>query len=134
NWAISEFPANNVTLDLNNQVDANVEGGISLVIDDGVAENGLGLTSGAQFVWFNRFTPNAADFPFTLNEVEVLFRSQDGVNIGEAIDIYIYQDADGNPANGATHVASLTGQTIQALDTFSVYPINAALTGPGDVL
>ncbi|MEI2688247.1 MAG: hypothetical protein V9H69_00470 [Anaerolineae bacterium] len=24
-----------------------------------------------------------------------------GVNVGELVDIYLYEDADGNPANGA---------------------------------
>jgi hypothetical protein len=111
-------------------------GAVPLILDDGVAENAIGLTAGGQFVWLNRFTPSPADFPFDLTEISVLFRSGDGINVGELVDLYVYADADGNPANGATHVGSLTGQTVQALDAFSIYPLPAAITldGPGDVL
>jgi hypothetical protein len=109
-------------------------GAVSLVLDDGTPENAIGLTAGGQFIWLNRFTPAPSDYPFTLEQVEVMFRSLDGVNVGETVDIYVYSDADGNPANGATFVGSSTGVTVQVLDAFSVYPVSMNLTGPGDVL
>ncbi|MCI0396211.1 MAG: DUF11 domain-containing protein [Chloroflexi bacterium] len=111
------------------------EAPVNLVVDDGSAENAIGLTAGGQFIWLNRFTPAPADYPFCLNEIQVLFRSGDGINVSEVVDLYVYGDADGNPANGATHIASVTGVTVQALDVFSVYPTGGiAVSGPGDTL
>ena len=107
---------------------------VSLVVDDGTAEDGIGLTAGGEFIWLNRFTPDPTDFPFTLNEIQVMFTSTTSVTIGDAVDLYVYSDADGDPSNGATFVGSSTGQTIQALDTFSVYPVAIPLSIVGDVL
>jgi uncharacterized repeat protein (TIGR01451 family) len=109
---------------------------VALVLDDGAAENGIGLTAGGQFLWLNRFTPTPDSFPFTLTEVRILFRTSDFVNVGELVDVYIYQDADGDPANGAVHVASFNNLAVQALDSWSVYNLATPvfLTGPGDVL
>lgn len=107
---------------------------VTLQVDDGSAEDAVGLTGGGTFVWLNRFTPTVAQYPFTLNQVEVLFTSDGACAVGDAMDIYVYTDADGNPANGATPAGSITGQTVQALDTWSTYLANITLTGPGDVL
>lgn len=107
---------------------------LSFVLDDGTAEDGIGLTAGGEFLWINRFTPDPADFPFNLTEIQVLFTSTTSVNVGEQVDLYVYQDADGDPSNGADFVGSLTGQTVQVLDAFSVYPVNIPVSGPGDVL
>ena len=106
------------------------------ILDDGTAENGIGLTNGGQFLWFNRFTPAPADLPFDLDEVQVLFNSGTGTGVGDAVDIYIYTDADGNPANGATFVGSETGLTVQALDSFSTYALSPTIpiTVAGDLL
>ncbi|MGH2538358.1 MAG: DUF7507 domain-containing protein [Candidatus Promineifilaceae bacterium] len=110
------------------------EGGVNLVLDDGTAENSIGLTAGGEFIWLNRFTPAAAEFPFTLEEIQVLWTTDTGCAVGNVMDVYVYQDADNNPANGADFVGSATGQTIQVLDAFSVYPVSIAVSGPGDVL
>lgn len=113
---------------------------VDLVLDDGSRENSIGLTAGGQFIWLNRFTPAAGDFPFTLTEVQVLFGQAVGVNVGEIVDLYIYEDTDGdgNPGTNANFLGSYTGATVQAVDdmTWSVYtlPTPVALNGPGDVL
>jgi hypothetical protein len=62
-----------------------------------------------------------------------------GVGVGELIDIYVYQDADGNPNTGAEPVGSIKNAAIQAADglTFSSYTLDQPLrlAGPvGDVL
>ncbi|PDV97216.1 hypothetical protein A9Q02_04735 [Candidatus Chloroploca asiatica] len=113
---------------------ANAPGQVNLVLDDGTAENAVGHSQGGQFLWLNRFTPVETAYPLTLEQIQVLFRSENGPQIGDAVDLYVYEDADGDPSNGATHVASLTGQTVQSLDAFSTYPISVTLNGPGDVL
>jgi len=112
---------------------------ISLVIDDGSVEGAIGA-GGNQFVWFNRFTPNPNDYPFALTEVQVLFTSlqNSNVNVGDSVDLYIYEDTDGDsdPGTGAEHIASIKDVKIQALDAFSTYTIEnpILLQTPGDVL
>ncbi len=113
---------------------------VNLVLDDGTRENSIGLTAGGQFIWLNRFTPAPGDFPFTLTEVQVLFGQAVGVNVGELVDIYIYEDTDGdgNPGTGANFLGSILNAAVQATNdvTWSVYPMTTpiVLNGPGDVL
>ncbi|MBK6326847.1 MAG: S8 family serine peptidase [Chloroflexi bacterium] len=112
---------------------------ISLVLDDGAPEENFGAY-GRQFIWLNRFTPRSTDFPFSLTEVQVLFDNSafSGVNVGELVDIYVYEDADGNPNTGAHHVGTIKNAAVQAADgtTFSTYTFDQPiqLTEPGDVL
>lgn len=113
--------------------------GISLVVDDGGRENAIGLEDGGQFIWLNRFTPSGGEFPFTLNEIWILFGSGLGVSAGDDIDIYIYEDTDGDadPGTGAVLVGSHLNADVQAADdaAFSVYFISPiVLNGPGDVI
>ncbi len=112
---------------------------VSLVLDDGILEMSIGLNSGGQVVWLNRFTPDPSVFPFDLNEIRVLFSSGGGANIGELADIYIYEDTDGDgdPGTNAVFLSAVYDAAVQAVDgsTFSVYQIPPlTLNGPGDVL
>jgi uncharacterized repeat protein (TIGR01451 family) len=118
------------------------EGAIPLIVDDGSFENSIGLNSistANQFIWFNRFTPAPADFPFVLNQIQIIFgiTANSNVNVGDAIDLVVYQDADGDPSNGATWLATYN-VTVQAADgtTWSIYDLTSPLliNGPGDVL
>jgi hypothetical protein len=142
-WEIEQAPAS-VQLGLSTgggNVPAGVASPFSFVLDDGVGENAVGLTGGAQFLWFNRFTPKSYNFPITIDQVQLMFGypgSTGGINVGELVDIYLFEDADGNPANGATHRASLNDQAVQAVDgtTWSDYNLPAPVTfnGPGDII
>ncbi|HNS03001.1 MAG TPA: S8 family serine peptidase, partial [Anaerolineae bacterium] len=114
---------------------------VSLIVDDGTGENAIGLSNGGQFLWLNRFSPGASNFPLQLNQVDVMFGyagSTGNINVGELVDIYLYEDADGNPANGATFKGSLLNQAVEAVNgtTWSTFPLGSAVTfnGPGDVL
>src|SRR5690606_27971303 len=126
-WTIAE-DAQTVVVPMDLTLDATPMDGVSpysMILDGGVANNAIGV-GGAQFIWFNRFTPNSWNFPVTLDELQVMFGypgSTAGINTGELVDIYLYEDADGNPAHGATHRASLHDQEVQAVDgvTWSVY-------------
>ena len=111
-------------------------GAVTLSVDDGSAENGIGLTGGSQIIWFNRFTPAPATYPFSLTQIQALFRATDGIVAGQIVDFHVFTDADGNPANGAVLVGSLLNQAIPALETFQTYNLAAplVLSGPGDVL
>jgi len=116
---------------------------IDLVLDDGSVETNLGLTSGPtgvsyQFIWLNRFTPDPAAFPLTLQQIQVFFDAGgQGASPGDAIDLVVYRDADGNPANGATWLDTVN-TTVQAADgtNWSIYNLDPAVTisEPGDVL
>jgi len=114
-------------------------GDVSLVVDDGTRELSIGFEDGGQFLWLNRFTPLSEDFPFSLDEVQVLFGPGTGVNVGELFDIYFYEDTDGDgdPGTGSVHKGSFQNAAVQAVDdvSWSVYAIPPiAFYGPGDVL
>ncbi|MFZ2358384.1 MAG: S8 family serine peptidase [Anaerolineae bacterium] len=140
-WQIAEAPVA-MRIELTAEGMDAPEAPVSLIVDDGGGENAIGLTNGGQFLWLNRFTPGAGNFPLQLQQVDVMFGypagGAGGVNVGELVDIYLYEDADGNPANGATFKGSLLNQAVEAVNgtTFSTYPLPAPVTfnGPGDVL
>lgn len=131
--AINDIPYSPVAVNSNN------EAAVDLIIDDGTRENAVGLTTGGQFVWLNRFTPAPTDFPFTLQEVQILFGAGVGVNVGELVDIYLYEDTDGDgdPGTGANFLSKLNNAPVQFTDdvNFSKYTIPpTTFNGPGDVL
>ncbi|MBK8986571.1 MAG: S8 family serine peptidase [Chloroflexi bacterium] len=112
---------------------------IALTLDDGSPETSFGA-NGREFIWLNRFTPRQIDYPFALTTVQILFDATalTGVQVGELVDIYVYQDADGNPNSGAVHVGSIHNAPVQFANgtDFSTYQFDQPLrlTGPGDVL
>lgn len=110
---------------------------VQLVLDDDTAEATTGVigAGGArQFLWFNRF---ASPGGFYLEQIWVLFPTGANMSVGAAVDLVVYQDPDGNPANGATLLSTIPA-TIDVLDgvTFSVYDVVPPLAIPagGDVL
>lgn len=140
---IDALPAGLSTPESANQPVAS-DAAVSLVLDDGSPENFIGVTDTTyayQFIWLNRFTPEASEFPFTLDQIQVMFYDDVSgtynVNVGDAIDLLVYQDADGNPANGATLLATFH-DTVKVIDgsTWSVYNLSSPvlINGPGDVL
>lgn len=110
---------------------------VQLVLDDNGAEGSVGITQGAgarQFMWLNRFASPGA---FDLEQVWVLFPADPNLAAGLAVELVVYSDPDGDPANGASHLASVA-TTIQAADgvTFSIYDLAPPVAVPagGDVL
>ena len=107
-----------------------------LVIDDDSAEGAFGFLGGSarQFLWFNRF-----DDPgfIRLEEIWVLFPSGTDVIAGDAVQLVVFVDSDGDPTNGADLLGTYD-ETVQAADgnTFSVYTLPAGLlkSTPGDIL
>jgi hypothetical protein len=110
---------------------------ISLVLDDGSAEDAIGVGGTSSFIFFNRFTPDPSRFPFELTSYQVYFQSAPGVTVGDELNLFVYEDADSNPANGATLLLNYP-ITIKALDSWNEYvPVSAdplVIEGPGDLL
>jgi hypothetical protein len=110
---------------------------VQLVIDDDSAEAVFGLdgASARQFLWFNRFD-NPGSGGFRLEEIWVLFPAGGNVPVGGSIELVVLLDPDGDPANGATLLASYA-DVVQVADgnTFSIYTIpSLAINDPGDIL
>lgn len=101
-----------------------------------------GTLQGSTYVWLNRFTPSAADVPFTLERVQTLFRGTAATGrvcaaVGDRFDVYVYRDDDGDPSNGANLLAAVTDVAVSApLGTLQsiALPDGVRIEGPGDVL
>jgi uncharacterized repeat protein (TIGR01451 family) len=110
---------------------------VALVLDDGSRDNDIGIGGTWEFIWANRFTPAAADFPFMLNEVQIYFSSVGLVNVGDNIILAVYENTTGSvdPAPGSNLLATFPA-TVQAVDSWNVYTLATPvlLSGPGDVI
>jgi uncharacterized repeat protein (TIGR01451 family) len=111
---------------------------IPLVLDDGGMENQIGVNVGGatyQFMWFNRFSPAVASYPFQLDQVSIFWPAEGGAKVGDAIELVVFEDTDGDPTNGATLLGfyNVTVQIAGDWDDYSLTP-PIVLSGPGDVL
>ena len=110
---------------------------VELILDDGSRENGIGIGETWEFIFLNRFTPDPGAYPFTLDEIQVYFASQDQVWVGDRMDLVVYENTSGNtdPAVGAQFLARFPVE-VEALDAWNTYalPGGVVLDGPGDVL
>jgi len=108
---------------------------VELIIDDGSAEDAIGLTSGGEFIWVNRFTPAEDQFPFTLTRVETWWL--DNVNATDKFRIVIYQNTTGSsdPGSGAEFLYQ-QDVTATASETWVSYDLDEPVIfeGPGDVI
>ncbi len=110
---------------------------VELVLDDGTAEDAIGIGGTAEFIVVNRFTPAEDQFPFMLEQVDISFEASGEVVAGDAFRIVVYQNTTGSadPAPGSellyqqdAEVGNATGWNSYVLDE----PV--LLSGPGDVL
>lgn len=110
---------------------------VELILDDGSAENGIGIGGGREFIFLNRFTPAAAVYPFILNEIQVYFDSSGMVRAGDKMELVVFENTSGNtdPAVGANFLARFPVEieTLNAWNTYTL-PGGVVLDGPGDVL
>ena len=116
-----------------NAINAN----LVLTVDDGTAENNIGLGGTWEFIYLNRFTPDPSTFPLTLNEIHVYFETDGEAWVGDAISLVVYENTSGNadPAVGS-NLLYQQAATVTALDAWNVYTLDTpvVLNGPGDVL
>ena len=110
---------------------------VELILDDGTADNNIGIGGTWEFIWLNRFTPNPDAFPFNLNQIQIYFETSGMALVGHDIRLVVYENVTGNtdPALGSNFLYSWD-TTVQALDTWNMYdlPEPVELNGPGDVL
>lgn len=114
---------------------------VNLQVDVGRGSHVLGVGSGTPVIFLNRFTPAAADLPFTLDRVDVEFLGTldgggNGAVVGETFDVYVYQDDDEDPSNGATLLGSVKDVAVSVVDALQSVPVpdGIAVDGAGDVL
>lgn len=109
---------------------------VEFVLDDGTAQNALGLDSGMQFLWANQFTPAPGDSPLFMESIDIFFDSSSNVLPGDPIDFFVYHVPDGEPANGADLIHALPDQMVQDIGEWSSFYFTDPLLieDPGDVL
>ncbi|MBN8727281.1 MAG: S8 family serine peptidase [Xanthomonadales bacterium] len=108
-------------------------------LDDGSYESAIGWTDEDGNIeyaslWLNRFSPDASDFPLLLENVEVMWPSNNTGSItGKQVTILVYFDADGDgdPSNAEllTSVSGVAG----GIDTFQSFPVEVEVPSAGDV-
>lgn len=135
-WSIEEEPSSRpIALGLDGVSEPMAT--VSLILDDGTREADIGIGGNSQFIFLNRFTPSASDYPFTLNQIQVYFAAATLVSVGDNMLLVVYENTGGNsdPAVGSNLLASFP-VTINTLDAWNSYtlPTPVALNGPGDVL
>ena len=95
NWTLTEnAPTVNLTTGDPVALKTNkVSGGdaISFALDDGTPENSIGV--GGQFVWLNQFTPSLLEFPFDLEQVQILWPDS-GVNSDDPVNPLVIVPVD----------------------------------------
>ncbi len=109
-----------------------------LSLDDGSAENNIGIGGGREFIFLNRFTPDPTVFPLTLNKIQVYFEGgTTNVQPGDEISLVVYENTSGstNPAVGS-NLLYQQAATVTAVDAWNEYTLTTSvvLNGPGDVL
>jgi hypothetical protein len=97
----------------------------------------IGCEPRCNFLWANRFSPPASAYPITLTSATFLTGSPSYVAQGDRYDVYVYQDDDRDPSNGATLAGSFKNYVVSTagarLRTVTVAP-PIVLNGPGDVV
>lgn len=141
-WSVGEEPGG-VTLSVDEPTAGATAAAadVDLRIDVGLGHNVLGVGPGTPVIFLNRFTPAAADLPFTLDRVDVEFLGTldgggNGAVVGETFDVYVYQDDDEDPSNGATLLGSVKDVAVSVVDALQSVPVpdGIAVDGAGDVL
>jgi hypothetical protein len=106
----------------------------SFTLDDGTAEDSIGLVDGGQFLWFNRYTPRA--FPVRILGVKMVFNTR--VSLGDQIEVVVFADTDanGDPSNATFLGAQTFSVQYNNLTTWNLFTLDCEIVcnGPGDIL
>lgn len=108
-----------------------------LILDDGSMDDNIGIGGTNEFIFLNRFTPDASEFPLSIKEVRVYFSELGLVKVGDDIVIVVYENNGGNvnPGIGSKWLYSYPS-AVRVLNDWSIYtlPTPVLFNGPGDVL
>jgi hypothetical protein len=111
---------------------------VSMVLDDGVFENNIGLnssTNATQFMWFNRFSP--VEFPIEVSRIDIWWDSAESAAVvGSAIDLVVYAGGDTPCTAGPTYLGG-QADTVAVLDAFDQYTLTTPVqiaSGPSVML
>ncbi|MBX3115409.1 MAG: PEP-CTERM sorting domain-containing protein [Fimbriimonadaceae bacterium] len=109
--------------------------GFAYVLDDGVAENSLGLTNGGDLIWANQFTVTAGNETITQVLGAWSFQGNPGgLPNGHAVTAFLWSDPnnDGNPTDGGilSQVAGVVANS--NTDIFNAYDIPDVTLSVGD--
>jgi hypothetical protein len=109
---------------------------INFTLDDGTVDTLVGVQTGGQFIWMNRFTPAPTDFPFSVTQVQALFGFH--VAVGDAMQVVVLQDTDGDgdPSNAQVLYSENFAAQFHDGSTWSIFNLTTPVVcfGPGDVL
>lgn len=103
--------------------------------DDGSSESSLGAPLGPS-TWLNYFETDPAGDEIIGVEVTFgtpTFFGMSGVQTGDDFTVFVFQDTDANPTNGATLVASAAAEAAEFaidMDQFQIVGVEAAITDP----
>jgi hypothetical protein len=107
---------------------------VSLIFDDGVPENNIGLnsaTTATQFAWLNLFS--LAELPVEVSRIDVYFGSTGTALVGgEAIELVVWEGGNAPCTTGETYRGGQNA-TIGVLDDFNQYTLTTPVqvtTGP----
>jgi len=110
---------------------------VELVLDDGTAEDAIGIGGSAPFMVVNRFTPAEDQFPFLLEQVDISFEASGSVAAGDQLRIVVYQNTTGSedPASGSELLYQQDAVVVDAAG-WNNYVLDepVLLEGPGDVI
>ena len=110
---------------------------VELTLDDGSAENAIGIGGTSPFIVVNRFTPSPDQFPFNLEQVDISFESSGNTAVGDPVRIVVYSNPTGStdPAVGSEFLYQ-QDVTITNASGWNSYTLDdpVLLEGPGDVI
>ena len=110
---------------------------VELVLDDGTAEDAIGIGGSAAFMVVNRFTPSEDQFPFLLEQVDISFEANGAVVAGDPLRIVVYQNSTSaeDPAPGS-ELLYQQDEVVVNTTTWNHYVLDepVLLEGPGDVI
>lgn len=109
---------------------------VDLILDDGEAEDNIGLTNGGEFLWLNQFTPEASDFPFVLTHADLFFPESGNVEVGEKFDLYVFKSQSEVPDETAILIRHFRHLSVSVIDDWNrlQFPTPLYLNEPANIL
>ena len=109
-----------------------VSAAVTYSVDDGTAENAIGLTAGGNVWWANAFTVQAGGE--SINTIQIAF-SSGTITAGMPFQVMVYEDPDddGDPSTGPLQLLAVANATVADAvgGTFQDIPVGPATVSGG---